>query len=71
MGDFEDFVGFRIPRGQGVSWEVVRSGQPVVVDDYDDYADRVPSLNGDSFGAMCAVPLTSGDEVLGVIGLRS
>jgi diguanylate cyclase (GGDEF)-like protein len=70
-GMFESYVGFRMPRGKGVSWEVVRSGQPVVVDDYMDYANGIRDANTASFGAMCAVPLTSGDEVLGVIGLAS
>jgi diguanylate cyclase (GGDEF)-like protein len=71
MGVFESYVGYRIARGQGVSWEVVRSGQPVVVDDYQEYANRLDDPGSGSFGALCAVPLTSGDEVLGVIGLAS
>jgi diguanylate cyclase (GGDEF)-like protein len=71
MGVFESFVGYRIPRGRGVSWEVVHTGQPVVVDDYDEYGNRIDDPLSGQFGAMCAVPLTSGDEVLGVIGLGS
>ena len=70
-GQFEELIGYRIPRGSGVSWEVVRTGRPVVVDDYAEYAGRLPLLNAEAFGAVCAVPLTSGDEVLGVIGLAS
>ncbi len=70
-GVFESYVGYHMPRGKGVTWEVVRSGQPVVVDDYQEYADRIHDAHSDGFGAMCAVPLTSGDEVLGVIGLAS
>jgi diguanylate cyclase (GGDEF)-like protein len=71
MGMFESFVGFHIPHGTGASWQVVQSGQPVVVDDYRRYANRIADDRSDTFGAMCAVPLTSGDEVLGVIGLAS
>src|SRR6185436_17052880 len=36
-----------------------------------DYPNGLRDPNAASFGAMCAVPLTSGDEVLGVIGLAS
>ena len=70
-GEFAELIGYRIPRGSGVSWEVVRTGRPVVVDDYAGYASRLPLSNAENFGAVCAVPLTSGDEVLGVIGLAS
>ncbi len=71
MGVFESYRGFRIPRGKGVSWEVVRTGQPVVVDDYEEFTQKIDDPLSDQFGAMCAVPLTSGDSVLGVIGLAS
>src|SRR4051812_3101601 len=71
IGAFEGFEGYRIPRGSGVSWEVVESGSPVVVDDYAAYANRLLDLEADRYGALCGVPLTSGDEVLGVIGLAS
>ena len=71
VGQFHDWDGYRLPDGMGVGWAVVRSGQPQVVDDYDEYSDRVPDFPQDRFGAVCAVPLTSGGEVLGLIGLAS
>ena len=57
--------------GKGVGWHVARTGQPIVVDDYAEYADRAPDLPAADFGAVLAVPLTSGGEVLGNIGLAS
>ncbi len=71
MGVFESYEGYRLPRGTGVGWAVVRSGRPIVVDDYAEYPARAPDLPREGFGAICAVPLTSGDEVLGLIGLAS
>ena len=71
MGVFEGYEGYRLPRGTGVGWAVVRTGRPVVVDDYAEYPGRAPDLPRAIFGAICAVPLTSGDEVLGLIGLAS
>ena len=70
-GAFDGMRGYRLPRARGVGWAVVRSGRPVVVDEYDAYPERVPSMPMGVFGAICAVPLTSGDEVLGLIGLAS
>ena len=70
-GVFADYIGYRLPRGTGIGWAVVSTGRPVVVDDYADFAGRAPDLPADVFGAVCAVPLTSGDEVLGLIGLAS
>ena len=70
-GLFEGYDGYRLPAGTGVGWAVVRSGQPAVVDDYEEYEGRAPDLPANAFGAVCAVPLTSGGEVLGIIGLAS
>jgi diguanylate cyclase (GGDEF)-like protein len=70
-GVFEGYEGYRLPRDTGVGWAVVRTGRPVVVDDYAEYPSRAPDLPRGAFGAICAVPLTSGDEVLGLIGLAS
>ena len=70
-GMFETYDGYRLPHGKGVGWHVARTGQPIVVDDYAEYADRAPDLPAADFGAVLAVPLTSGGEVLGNIGLAS
>jgi diguanylate cyclase (GGDEF)-like protein len=71
IGEFTGYEGYRLPRDTGVGWSVVNTGGPVVVDDYAEYPGRAPDLPGERFGAICAVPLTSGDEVLGCIGLAS
>jgi diguanylate cyclase (GGDEF)-like protein len=70
-GMFETYDGYRLPAGKGVGWEVVRTGQPAVIADYAEYEHRAPDLPGEEFGAVLAVPLTSGGEVLGNIGLAS
>jgi diguanylate cyclase (GGDEF)-like protein len=70
-GLFEDYEGYRLPHDTGAGWAVVRTGQAQLVDDYDTYVGRAPDLAYGRFGAVCAVPLTSGGEVLGVLGLAS
>ncbi|MEO5964279.1 MAG: EAL domain-containing protein, partial [Candidatus Limnocylindrales bacterium] len=71
IGMFANYDGYRLPAGTGVSWAVVHSGQPRIVNDYATYEDRAPDLPANEFGAVCAVPLTSAGEVLGIIGLAS
>ena len=44
IGVFEGYDGYRLPRGTGVGWAVVRTGRPVVVDDYAEYPSRAPDL---------------------------
>ena len=70
-GVFADLIGYRLPRGVGLGWAVLSSGRPMVVDDYAEYAHRAPELAQTGFGAVCAVPLTSGGETVGLIGLAS
>ena len=71
IGVFDDYEGYRLPKGAGIGWSVVGSGEPVVVDNYDEYTHRAHDLPSGEFGAVCGVPLTSGDETLGCIGLAS
>ncbi len=71
MGVFAGRGGYRLPKGTGLGWAVVSTGRPVVVGDYAAFPARAPDLPPDVFGAVCAVPLMSGGEVLGVIGLAS
>jgi diguanylate cyclase (GGDEF)-like protein len=70
-GIFERLIGYRLPKGTGMGWTVISSGRPMVVDDYAEYERRARDLPVDTFGAVCAVPLSSGDEVVGLIGLAS
>lgn len=69
LGAFEPFIGQRVSRGEGLSGRVWASGQPVVVNQYDDWPGRLESLPGDTIQAAAGVPLTSGAETVGVLGL--
>ena len=71
IGAFGDYEGYHLTKGAGVGWSVVGSGRPVVVDNYDEYPHRAHDFPLGAFGAVCGVPLTSGDETLGLIGLAS
>ncbi|MFL5777914.1 MAG: GAF domain-containing protein, partial [Chloroflexota bacterium] len=67
-GSFADIVGQRFGLAEGLAGEVVRTGQPLAIDDYDTYAGRSELPQG-RFGAVVGVPLTSAGKVLGVLGL--
>jgi PAS domain S-box-containing protein len=69
LGAFREYIGFRLGYGEGASGKVWESGRPLVVDDYDRWNGRSPRFDRDVFKAVVAVPLTSGSEVVGVIGV--
>ena len=71
IGVFSDLIGYRLRPDQGVGGAVLREGRPIAVDDYDAWSGRAPGLPRSVFGAVVGVPLTSGPDVIGVIGLAS
>jgi diguanylate cyclase (GGDEF)-like protein/PAS domain S-box-containing protein len=70
-GHMAQFVGYRLERGVGIGGTVWQTGQPMVVDDYDAWTNRAGGMPLNQFGAVIGVPLTSGPDVVGVIGLAS
>ncbi len=71
IGLFTDYVGYRLPVGEGVGGRVVSEGRALAIDDYDAWSGRATDLPKSMFGAVVGVPLTSGSKVTGVIGLAS
>jgi diguanylate cyclase (GGDEF)-like protein len=71
IGIFERYVGRRVHMGEGLVGEVYLTATPVAVDDYDAFAGRVGFIPGGQLGAVVGVPLNSGGQVVGVIGLAS
>ena len=55
--------------GEGMAGRVWQTGEPVVVNDYDSWANRLLDFNYNAVGAMIGVPLRSGEEIVGVLGL--
>ena len=63
---------FGLERDEGVGGRVWASGMPVLVDDYDEWTRRPQGLEHvGRLGSVVGVPLTSGGEVIGVIGLAA
>jgi signal transduction histidine kinase/CheY-like chemotaxis protein/HPt (histidine-containing phosphotransfer) domain-containing protein len=69
LGVFAETIGARLKRGEGVSGRVWMTGEPMVVADYDALESRASVYGYNQIRALTAVPLKSGDEVVGTIGM--
>ncbi len=71
VGIYQEFVGTRVKPGQGLAGAIWRNNEPIVVDDYRYYPGRLPNVDRDVLRAVAGVPLRSGDQTVGVLGLAS
>ena len=69
IGVFVGGIGNRLRPGEGLSGRVWEKGEPMVVVDYDHWEFRHPTFIPNRVTDIAAVPLKSGDEVIGTIGL--
>jgi len=69
FGVFAETIGVRLKRGEGASGRAWMSGKPMVVANYDALEARTRVYGPNRIAAMTAVPLKSGDEVVGAIGM--
>jgi PAS domain S-box-containing protein len=66
-GLFVQYLGYRLGPGQGLAGRVRSTGQPYAVDDYRAWSAGRPEF--DFIRAATALPLRTGNEIVGVIGL--
>ncbi len=69
IGVYVDYVGYRLTPGEGLAGKVWHTGQPLVVDDYATWPGRSAQYPIGMINAALGVPLLSGAQVVGVIGL--
>ncbi|HEX9078858.1 MAG TPA: PAS domain S-box protein [Desulfuromonadaceae bacterium] len=69
LGVFDTFAHYPLRRGEGMAGYVWEHGHPYCVDDYRTWPGRLADPRRDILHAMAGVPLTSGGDVVGVIGL--
>ena len=69
VGVFADNIGWRLKKGEGLSGQVWQSGQPLIIINYDEWEHRAVGFEQGVIKAIAAVPLKSGDEVIGAIGV--
>lgn len=60
-----------LPKRATVLWQVIDSGQPVLLADYAETPQALPELVSAGVHGMMAVPIVAGDQCLGVLALYS
>jgi len=68
IGLITPFAGTQTQKGQGLTGRVWETGKPLIVNDYSQWEHGMHELFGD-FHAILGLPLKSGEEVIGVLGL--
>ncbi|HEX7146622.1 MAG TPA: ATP-binding protein [Actinomycetota bacterium] len=68
-GAYTGLVGLRMLKGEGLSGRVWETGQPLAIPDYSRWEGRVRQIAAADFRAVLGVPLITGGNVTGVIGL--
>ena len=69
VGALSQSVGSRRRPGEGLAGKIWQTGRPLVVDDYDTWSGRVDTFQRGLMRAIMGVPLKSGTQVVGAIGL--
>ena len=69
MGFFSDQLGLKVRMGEGLSGKVWQTTQPLLVDDYQHWPDRLKAPALDQLRSAVGIPLKSDQRVRGVIGL--
>jgi PAS domain S-box-containing protein len=69
MGFFKDQLGLKVRLGEGLSGKVWQTGQPMLVDDYRRWPDRLDDAALDPVHSVVGIPLKHDRRVSGVIGL--
>jgi PAS domain S-box-containing protein len=64
-----DFSSTTLHLGEGVSGQVAQEGQPIMVEDYQNWAGRVDVFSNQPFRRVLGVPLKVEDHLLGVINI--
>lgn len=71
MGFFKDQLGRRVKVGEGMGGKVWETEQPILVDDYRFWEDRISDKSLDDLHSVVGIPLKDGKRFHGVIGLAS
>ncbi len=68
-GIYDQLQHFTIKPGQGVAGRIWNTGELFHINDYSSWEGRLPDPERDLLKGMAGVPLKSGDEVVGVLGV--
>ncbi len=69
MGKFTGHIGNRLQPGEGLAGKIWQSGQPSIVPEYRSWEGRSSQFEEMEFRSVIGVPLFSGKNITGVLGL--
>ena len=59
------------PKGKGLAGEVMTTGYPAIIEDYQTYSSAIPAFVEAGVTSIVAVPIVSGDQSFGALSLVS
>jgi PAS domain S-box-containing protein len=65
----ETLAEIRVPRNQGLAWQMIEDGNPVIHNNYAQHPDALPDWVEAGVRAVIGAPLISGDEIIGTMAL--
>lgn len=68
IGDYRPLVGMKLKYGEGLAGKVWQTGEPMLVDDYTTWPGRSPKYDFLGIHASLAIPLKTGEEIIGIFG---
>ncbi len=69
-GNLAKYKGFKISPGKGLAGKVFQTGEPMIIDEYCDWKEKLDKLPDGKVSSVVAIPLISGGKIEGVIGLN-
>lgn len=69
LGALNDSLKHTVQQGEGVAGIVWQTKEPLLVEEYDNWEGRIKGFPEHKIQSILGVPLISGEEVLGVLGL--
>jgi PAS domain S-box-containing protein len=69
LGASVKYIGLRHKAGEGMAGMVWQTGEPLVIDDYSSWPGRLPQITESNAFAVAVVPLKSGSQVFGALGI--
>jgi signal transduction histidine kinase/ActR/RegA family two-component response regulator len=69
IGTHSQHSGLRLKMGQGLAGAVWQYNRPIVIDDYRAWPNKAAVFEKDDVRAIVGLPLTSGNQVTGVLGI--
>lgn len=64
-----ELMGLSVPEGAGLAGKIIRTGRPVIVNDYQAHPAHVPEFAAAGVEALLGVPLLVGKRSVGALGL--